>query len=57
MLDMTQIILAQSLQNRFRQAESFQVLSYGDIISRLLLRLLGCLERILGGQLQKIFAT
>ena len=48
------IELAHSLQNRFRQAKFLQVLLHQSDILMASERLLGCLERILGGQLQKI---
>ena len=47
--------LAHSLQNRFRQAKFLQVLLHQTDILMALQQLLGCLERILGGVLQKIF--
>ena len=42
--------LAQSLQNRFRQAKFLQVLIYLNDITTASERLLDTLERILGGQ-------
>ena len=47
--------LAHSLQNRFRQAKFLKVLIYLSDITTASERLLGCLERNLGGMLQKIF--
>ena len=47
--------LAQSLQNRFRQAEFLQVLIHQSNILMASEGLLATLERILGGVLQKIF--
>ena len=46
--------LAHSLQNRFRQAKFLQVLIHQSNILMASERLLATLERILGGQLQKI---
>ena len=46
--------LAHSLQNRFRQAKFLKVLIYLSDITTASERLLDTLERILGGQLQKI---
>ena len=47
--------LAQSLQNRLRQAKFLRILIYLSDITTASQRLLATLERILGGQLQKIF--
>ena len=49
------IELAQSLQNRFRQAKFLKVLIYLSDIITASERLLDTLERILGGVLQKFF--
>ena len=52
----TKWIVTCSAEDRFRQANFFQVLLHQTDILMALQRLLGCLERNLGGVLQKNFA-